>query len=146
MVTQDVELMRDVRAAGGVVMRPGADGPETLVVHRPAYDDWTLPKGKCEPGETDEACALREVEEETGLRCSLGRELPSVSYMDGRGRSKKVRYWLMEPIDGEFVPHDEVDETRWLSLAAADDLLTYNRDRELLRTAGGGWGSGTAGR
>ena len=88
--------LRLVRAAGGVVVRAGADGPEVLLVHRPAYDDWTFPKGKLDRGETEEECALREVEEETGLRCTLGRELGSTTYRDGKGRRKRVRYWLME--------------------------------------------------
>jgi len=118
----------EVRAEGGVVRRGG----EVLVVHRPRYDDWTLPKGKLDPGETDEQAALREVEEETGLRCRLGQELPSVSYDDRRGRSKQVRYWEMEPESGEFTPNDEVDEVRWLPPEEARALMTYDRDREVL--------------
>jgi 8-oxo-dGTP diphosphatase len=117
-----------VRAAGGVVRRGG----RVLVVHRPKYDDWTLPKGKLDPGESDEQAALREVEEETGLRCRLGRELPSIRYEDRRGRAKRVRYWEMEPESGEFVPNDEVDEVRWLAPADALAQMTYDRDREVL--------------
>ena len=111
-----------------------------MLVHRPRYDDWTLPKGKLDPGETHEHAALREVEEETGLRCELGRELASTSYHDRKGRPKTVRYWAMRPLDGAFHPHDEVDEVRWLSLPEAEQLLTYGHDREVLRafSAGGG--------
>ena len=83
-------------------------------------------------GETEEACALREVEEETGLRCELGRELPSSHYRDQKGRAKVVRYWTMRPLDGAFQPHEEVDDARWLTLADADAELTYDRDREIL--------------
>ena len=86
--------------------------------------DWSLPKGKLDPGETWEQAALREVEEEIGFRCRLGRELPSTSYTDQKGRSKVVRYWLMEPEEGEFAPNDEVDELRWLIPSAAAELLT----------------------
>jgi 8-oxo-dGTP diphosphatase len=118
-----------VRAAGGVVRRDG----HVLVVHRPRYDDWTLPKGKLDPGESDEQAALREVEEETGLRCRLGRELPSIRYEDRHSRAKQVRYWEMEPESGEFVPNDEVDEVRWLPPADALALMTYDRDRDVLR-------------
>lgn len=123
-----------MQAAGGVLGRPGADGEvEVLLVHRPRYDDWTLPKGKLEPGETHEQAALREVEEETGLRSELGRELSSTSYHDSKGRPKRVRYWAMRPLAGEFRPHDEVDEIRWVSLADAERLLSHRHDCDVLR-------------
>ncbi len=121
-----------VRAAGGVVVR---EPDEVLLVHRPAYGDWTLPKGKVETGESDEECAVREVEEETGLRCALGRELASSAYTDGKGRPKQVRYWLMEVVGGELRFDFEVDDARWLAEAEAAELLTYERDREILREA-----------
>jgi len=121
-----------VEAAGGVVLREGGEEVEVCVVHRPRYGDWTLPKGKLEPDESFEEAALREVEEETGLRCELGRELESTHYIDGRGRLKIVRYWLMEVVAGEFEPNAEVDELRWMTAAEAVDALTYERDRELL--------------
>src|SRR5215210_5628791 len=123
----------EVKAAGGVVWRRGDDGIEIAVVHRPRYDDWSLPKGKLDPGESWEEAALREVREEIGLTCKLGRELPHVSYQDRKGRDKAVRYWMMEPEGGEFAPNDEVDEVRWLIPRAAAELLTYPHDRELVR-------------
>jgi 8-oxo-dGTP diphosphatase len=103
-----------------------------LLVHRPKYNDWTFPKGKAELGESDEACAVREVEEETGLRCELGIELPSTHYTDSRGRPKRVRWWRMEPVAGEFTPTGEVDEIRWLTSQEAAALLSYGRDHALL--------------
>jgi 8-oxo-dGTP pyrophosphatase MutT (NUDIX family) len=119
-------------AAGGVVMR---DDGRVAVVHRPRYDDWSLPKGKLDPGESFEQAALREVEEETGLRCRLGRELPSVEY-EVSGRPKLVRYWLMDvESDPGFAPNSEVDELRWVSPADAAALLTYERDRRVLAAA-----------
>lgn len=121
-----------VEAAGGVVLRPGEEGYEVCLVHRPRYGDWTLPKGKLDPDETFEEAALREVEEETGLRCELARELPSTHYIDARGRPKIVRYWLMEVVGGEFEPNNEVDELRWMTAHDAVDALTYERDRELV--------------
>jgi len=125
----------EVKAAGGVVWRRGAGGVEVAVVHRPQRDDWSLPKGKLDPGESWEAAALREVQEEIGLRCRLGRELAPVAYRDQKGREKVVRYWLMESEDGEFAPNDEVDELRWLDPRAAAELLSYPRDRELVEAA-----------
>ena len=123
----------EVKASGGVVCRRGESGLEVALVHRPRYDDWSFPKGKLDRGESWEAGALREVEEEIGLRCALGEELSPTAYRDNKGRAKVVRYWLMEPIDGTFAPNDEVDEMRWLSVGAAGELLSYDRDRELLR-------------
>jgi 8-oxo-dGTP diphosphatase len=121
----------EVEAAGGVMVREG----RVAVVHRPEYDDWTLPKGKLDPGETFEEAALREVEEETGLHCELGPELPSTNYEDSKGRPKVVRYWRMTALSGEFEPNDEVDEVRWLAPEEAADLLTYERDREVIAAA-----------
>ena len=125
----------EVKAAGGVVRRP--DG-NIAIVHRPRYDDWSLPKGKLDPGESWEDGALREVEEETGMRCRLGEELEPASYQDRKGRDKVVRYWLMEPEnDTDFVPNDEVDQLRWLAPAEALELLSYPHDRELVESAAG---------
>ncbi len=124
-----------MKAAGGVVVRAGSGGPEVLLVHRPAYDDWTFPKGKLERGETEAECALREVEEETGLRCALGRELEPTTYRDAKGRRKRVRYWVMEVESGEIGFDNETDDARWLSVAGAAELLSYPRDRGLLDEA-----------
>jgi 8-oxo-dGTP diphosphatase len=121
-----------VQAAGGVVTRDGL----VALVHRPRYDDWTLPKGKLDQGESFEDAALREIDEETGLRARLVRELPAVKY-EVRGRPKVVRYWLMEvDSDPGFVPNDEVDELRWLGPSEASALLSYDRDRDVLAAAG----------
>ena len=120
-----------IRASGGVVVREGASGPEVLIVHRPRYDDWSLPKGKRESGETDEQCAVREVEEETGVRCSLGPELLPQKYVDRKGRPKVVRYWLMHPrAQRQFVPNQEIDQVRWVAVDAIGDALTYSGDRD----------------
>ena len=131
-----------VRAAGGLVWRAtfiGDEAGETragveiVVVHRPRYDDWSFPKGKLDKGESYEDAAVREVLEETGLACELGRELPSTRYLDGKGRLKLVRYWAMRVAGIEpWVPDDEVDERRWVTLEQAERMLTYDHDRVLL--------------
>ena len=118
----------EVLAAGGLVLRDGA----IAVVHRPKYDDWSLPKGKLDEGEDFEQAALREVEEETGLRCKLGRELGDATYKDNKDRDKLVRYFEMRPEGGEFTPNDEVDELRWVPVADACDVLSYEFDRDLV--------------
>jgi 8-oxo-dGTP diphosphatase len=119
----------DVLAAGGLVLRDG----EVAVVHRPRYDDWSLPKGKLDEGEDFEEAALREVWEETGLRCRIDSTLGDASYKDRKERDKLVRYYRMTTESGEFEPNDEVDELRWLSPADAEELLTYDFDKELVR-------------
>jgi 8-oxo-dGTP diphosphatase len=125
-----------VRAAGGVIVRQTGDQePEILLIHRSRHDDWTLPKGKLEPGESYQACALREVAEETGLRCLLGDELPQTSHVDRKGRLKIVRYFVMRPIVGEPEARDDVDLVRWLPVARALRLLSYDYDRALLRAS-----------
>jgi 8-oxo-dGTP diphosphatase len=129
-----------VRAGGGVVRRRAQDGGlRYAIVHRPRYDDWSLPKGKVDPGETDAEAALREVEEETAVRCALGPELGTACYRDRNGRPKQVRYWLMEPVEeGEppkFRPNQEIDELRWCSAADAGKLLSHAHDRKLIADA-----------
>jgi 8-oxo-dGTP pyrophosphatase MutT (NUDIX family) len=122
-----------VRAAGGVVLRRSPSGTlETVLVHRPAYHDWTFPKDKLLRGETEEEAAVREVEEETGLRCELGREVGTTSYRDQQGRQKTARYWEMTTVEGKLAATNEVDEARWVPVEEAADMLTHGRDRELL--------------
>ena len=115
-----------LRAAGGLVVRDG----RVLVVHRPKYDDWAFPKGKLERGETWEDAAVREVEEETSLRCDLGPYLGSTHYPLAEGL-KEVRYFRMTA-DGEARPRNEVDEVRWITPSEGADLLSHDYDRELL--------------
>jgi 8-oxo-dGTP pyrophosphatase MutT (NUDIX family) len=122
-----------VKAAGGVLWRRGPNGPETLLIHRPRYGDWSFPKGKLKRGESDEEAALREVEEEVGVRASLGPELAGTSYRDVKGRQKTVRYWAIELPEGvEPIAGDGVDDLRWAPLGQASDELTWARDREVL--------------
>jgi 8-oxo-dGTP diphosphatase len=121
-------MSEPIGAAGGVILRDG----KVLLVHRPEYDDWTIPKGKLDPGETWEEAAVRELEEETGLRCELGAELGRTRYIDHRGRDKEVRYYLMTS-DDEPVAQNEIDEVRWVALEDVAGVLSYERDAELLK-------------
>jgi 8-oxo-dGTP diphosphatase len=120
-----------ILAAGGLLWRPVATGIELCLVHRPRYDDWSLPKGKLHHGEHPLAAAVREVTEETGVRPVVGRRLPTQQYELGPDR-KYVDYWSMTPADGEFVASDEVDSLRWVSPADAGAALTYERDRKFV--------------
>lgn len=135
----------EVRAAGGVVCRDAADGTlEILLVHRGHYDDWTVPKGKVEEGETDEECAVREVEEETGVATRLCEELATIRWVDRLGRPKVARYWRMEAAAGAAArPQNEVDDVAWLAVDQAMARLTYPRDADVLRALVGsgetGW-------
>ena len=123
----------EVWAAGGVVHRRGSDGVEVLLVHRPRHDDWSLPKGKLDDGESLKRAARREVREETGLRCKLGDRVGDVvRYRDAKGRPKGVVYWLMTRDRGEFRRNHEVDEIEWLPLDEAVRRCTYAHDVELL--------------
>jgi 8-oxo-dGTP pyrophosphatase MutT (NUDIX family) len=118
-----------VDAAGGLVEHQG----KVLVAHRPGYDDWTLPKGKRDRTDADlEACALREVWEETGYHCSIVGPSVVVRYALDATREKQVTYWRMTVVNGDFVPNDEVDEVRWLAPGEARLLLTYEQDRAVL--------------
>jgi 8-oxo-(d)GTP phosphatase len=125
---------RLIKAAGGVAWRPGPDGePEILLVHRRKYDDWSLPKGKAEPGEPLPVTAVREVLEEGGARLALGRHLVSVRYNVG-GRPKRVHYWAARvlSVDARAVPNSEVDEVTWLPAARAVDKVSYTHDHGVL--------------
>jgi 8-oxo-dGTP diphosphatase len=115
-----------LRAAGGIVVRDG----RVLLVHRPKYDDWSFPKGKLEDGETWEGAALREVEEEAGLRCTIGREVGRTHYVVAQG-PKEVRYFAMTS-DDEPRAQSEVDEVQWLTPSDARAVLSHDRDRALL--------------
>ena len=123
-----------VRAAGGVVWRRRRGAVEVVVVHRPApRDDWSLPKGKLEDGERHRDAALREVWEETGLRCSLGDRLVEIRYPTPRGEDKRVRWWAMTvDSDDGFRPGHETDERRWVPLDDVDGLLSWDTDRTVL--------------
>ncbi|MFD0905088.1 NUDIX hydrolase [Actinomadura sediminis] len=125
----DMDTGRTIHAAGALLWR---DGPEFAVVHRPRYDDWSLPKGKVDAGEHVLRAAVREVEEETGIVPRLGRRLPASTY-PVRGRTKRVDWWAARPVaDAAFVPNEEVDRIEWLPAEQAAARLSYRHDAELL--------------
>jgi 8-oxo-dGTP diphosphatase len=142
----DGQLSTVIRAAGGVVWRQVNDDSkerplEIAVIHRPRYDDWSMPKGKLAPGETDVEGAIREVFEETGYRVRLGRPLGKVRYLKHSSsgtRPKVVRYWAMEAETGSFSPTREVDELRWMTPGEAQEILTHDHDRDILQRFVGG--------
>lgn len=128
---------RAVQAAGGVVYRDSDTnmGPQFLLVHRNRYHDWSLPKGKLDRSESWEDAALREVYEESGIKCTIKDYLGAVSYPTQRARPKVVKYWLMKARKGNFVPNLEVDKAEWVGINGARALLTYNRDARLIERA-----------
>ncbi|ORW11666.1 NUDIX hydrolase [Mycolicibacter longobardus] len=121
-----------VYAAGAVLWRKRRKAVEVALIHRPRYDDWSLPKGKVDPGETEPVTAVREILEETGQHAHLGRRLGAVSYPVQQG-VKKVRYWTARALGGDFVPNHEVDDLVWLPVADAMKELHYPYDRKILR-------------
>jgi 8-oxo-dGTP diphosphatase len=120
-----------IRAAGGVVRRDGL----IAVVHRPQHGDWSLPKGKLEPGEDDATAAVREVREETGREAVIERDLGTVSYEVASGRPKTVRWYLMTASAGVGDTEDDVDDVRWLAPDDVEEILTYATDRDVLARA-----------
>jgi 8-oxo-(d)GTP phosphatase len=131
----DRRVADELRAAGAVVWRPAGSGIQVVLVHRPKYDDWSLPKGKLEPGEHVLLAAVREVAEETALEVTLGRRLPPVQYVSGEV-SKRVDYWVATApgagTQAAFEPTSEIDEVAWLAASSAPTSLSYERDAELL--------------
>ncbi len=123
----------EITAGGGVVYRENKKGKARyLVVHRPAYRDWTLAKGKPDRGETLAEAARREVKEETGITGKVRGELGAIRYHTDSGRKKLVHYWLMEAGKGRFRPNSEVDQVAWLPFRKAVRRLTFSRDRSVL--------------
>lgn len=123
-----------IESAGGLLwrMRASTPEPEVLLIHRRAHDDWSFPKGRRQARETVLACAIREVAEETGMLCSVGEELPEVTYTDRKGRTRRVRYWTMRVVGGAFMPNDEVDDVVWCSTSQAAERLTSPHDQQAL--------------
>src|SRR3954469_10030279 len=124
---------RQIEAAGGALWRPALGGPgvEVALVHRPKYDDWSLPKGKLTADEHPVLGGLREVWEETGHLGVPGRPLGEIRY-DKDGAPKRVRYWAMQCDSGRFVPNDEVDQLMWLPPREGQRHLLPERDRGIL--------------
>ncbi len=124
--------METIEAAGGVIVDLSKRKPRYLLIHRPQYDDWSLPKGKLNSDERHRDAALREVKEETGLVCEVLAKLSPVSYMTANGHRKQVKYWLMQAVAGSFVRNDEVDAVTWVKRSQAMSLLTHVHDQAVL--------------
>ena len=120
-----------IRAAGGVVWRDDGGVPQVAIIHRDRYDDWTLPKGKLEAGESDLGAAVREVAEETGARVAVTRRLGRVRYLV-EGVPKSVLFWAMRYLSGDFAAGDEVSDLLWLPVPDARAKLSYDRERSVL--------------
>ena len=124
--------MECIEAAGGVVVDMSKNKPRYLLIHRPRYNDWSLPKGKRNEGETHHDAALREVKEETGLVCDVLAKLSPVNYTTPNGNAKQVKYWLMQTRSGDFVKNDEVDDVSWVKRSKAISMLTHVHDQAVL--------------
>ena len=124
--------MAVILGGGGLITRHNDGELEVLMVHRPKHFDWSLPAGKLDPGETLAECALREVYEETGYECELGRELGMVDYLDRRGRPRQVHYWEMDAVAGGFTPNLEVDAIAWVPLLESLSYFTNERDLQMV--------------
>jgi 8-oxo-dGTP pyrophosphatase MutT (NUDIX family) len=121
----------DIRAAGAVVWRMQDGVLQVAIVHRPHYDDWSLPKGKLESGESELAAAVREIDEEIGARVAVSRRLTRVHYLVDEAK-KSVAYWTMRHVSGDFATNDEVDALEWLTVTAARERVSYPLDRQVL--------------
>lgn len=133
----DEEFKKTTLAAGAVLWRGDVndiDSIEVACIHRPRYDDWSLAKGKVDPGESLVVTAVREIKEETGYDIRLGKLLGKTVYpvMDS---TKEVYYWIAQVLGGEFEPNDEVDEIRWLTFDDAKEIMSYDLDRQVLTKA-----------
>jgi 8-oxo-dGTP pyrophosphatase MutT (NUDIX family) len=126
---------RVIVAAGAVLWRPHSDtgDVEVALIHRPRYDDWSLPKGKVDPGENEPVAAVREIWEETGQRSQLGRRLIQTHYQVAQG-SKIVHYWAARALGGDFTPGSEVDRVEWLPVDDAMERISYPHDRDVLKS------------
>jgi 8-oxo-dGTP pyrophosphatase MutT (NUDIX family) len=122
-----------VEAAGGVVWRDRRGQFELLLVHRPAFDDWSFPKGRrqaCDRSLAD--TARREVREETGWTAAMGTELLTIEYVDRKGRHRHATYWEMRALEGKFRATREIDASRWVAADRVHQVLTFERDRQVL--------------
>ncbi|HAT1289361.1 TPA: NUDIX hydrolase [Corynebacterium striatum] len=128
------EFKRTTLAAGAVLWRGNPHDPEVAIIHRPRYDDWSLPKGKVDPGESLPTTAARELREETGYDAKLGKLIGKVTY-PVQGRTKVVYYWLAKVLSGDFTDNSETDELRWMPIDEASELLTYAVDTDVLEKA-----------